>query len=249
MTKVITLVNEKGGVGKTTSTINLGAALRLQGQKVLLVDFDTQGSLTKYLGHEPKELEPQHRTIIFALTGQANISDIIIKGDIDLIASSKETGRQNLSSVLVLREVLATLGDRYDFILIDSPPVAEHLIAVALAAADEVLIPVEPDYLSIAGTGDLLETIEETRRNFNPNLKTLGILPTKAFMHHNNDKQYIEELYKLKEMNIPVFKPIPFSTKFRQAANLGKSAVELFPSFSGSERYNAIANYIINNHD
>jgi chromosome partitioning protein len=183
--KILALCNQKGGVGKTTSTINLGAALAEYGRRVLLVDFDPQGALSVGLGVHPNHLE---QTIYNAIMERdVGVEDVVMRtsvDDMDLLPSNidlsaaevqlvSEVGREH-----TLVRVLRPLIDKYDYILVDCQPSLGLLTVNALAAADGVIIPLECEFFSLRGVALLIDTIEKVRERLNPKLEITGILPT-----------------------------------------------------------------------
>jgi chromosome partitioning protein len=187
--RVISIVNQKGGVGKTTTTINLGAALAETGRKVLLIDFDSQASMTTGLGIKPAQLKEQFGSIWYLLNdANANIQEFILKSNVpglDFIRGHKDLAAADAAFVAEiakehkLKRMLAPLLDLYDDILIDCSPSLGTLTINALTASDGVLIPMECEYFAILGLSLVKETIEKVQQNTNPNLKVLGILATR----------------------------------------------------------------------
>ena len=179
MSKTICISNHKGGVGKTTSTINIGAALCKQGKQVLLIDLDPQANLTQSLGVQ----EPE-RNIYGALIGQYKIDPITIKEGLDLVPStldlsgaeielSGEAGRE-----YILKELLEPLESDYDYILIDSPPSLGLLTINAFTACNVVLIPLQAQYLALQGLAKLKEVIEKIKKRLNKDLEIGGVFIT-----------------------------------------------------------------------
>lgn len=251
MAKIIALANQKGGVGKTTSTVNLAYALVQQGQRVLVVDVDPQSSLTIYCGHDPRVLEQQQRTVYWALMKEKELGEIVIPGNPAVVASSIHLASAEpelvtlWDSATVLRDKLSGIKDAYDFILIDCPPSLTLLTINALAAADTILIPVKTDYLSIMGIPLLLETVEKLKKRTNTRLKVFGVLPTMFNSRNTHDNDCLNDLKQSLEPRIHVFDPVKRSTSFDRSAAEGKSTLELSPDTPGAEVYNSLAAAII----
>ena len=186
--RVISVVNQNGGVGKTTTTINLGAALAELGRRVLLIDFDSQASMTTGLGIKPIQIKEQYGSIWYLLNdSQANISEFILKSNVpglDFIRGHKDLAAADAAFVSELakehklRKLLEPILDQYDDILIDCSPSLGTLTINALTASNGVLIPMECEYFAVLGLGLVRETIEKVRSNTNPQLEIDGILAT-----------------------------------------------------------------------
>lgn len=247
--KTIALVNQKGGVGKTTSTINLGVGLASQGNKVLLVDGDPQHSLTIGLGiTDPDSLEHTLNTAMLAeIEGETpKWEEGIIhhREGVDLLPANDELAGIELrlfsamSREQVLKSVLSHVKDRYDYILIDGMPSLGIVTVNVLVAADSVIIPSEPDFLSTKGMNLLLKTIGRVRRQINPRLKIDGIVVTKVDSRTNNAKNIIAALRTTLDGSIRVFDTeIPRSVRAAEASGEGKSIFAFDPKGRVAQAY------------
>ncbi len=247
--KTIALVNQKGGVGKTTSTINLGVGLASQGNKVLLVDGDPQHSLTIGLGiTDPDNLEHTLNTAMLAeIEGETpKWEEGIIHHweGVDLLPANDELAGIELrlfsamSREQVLKSVLSHVKDRYDYILIDGMPSLGIVTVNVLVAADSVIIPSEPDFLSTKGMNLLLKTIGRVRRQINPRLKIDGIVVTKVDSRTNNAKNIIAALRTTLDGSIRVFDTeIPRSVRAAEASGEGKSIFAFDPKGRVAQAY------------
>ncbi len=252
MSKVIAFVNQKGGVGKTTSTMNVAAALNARKKSVLMVDLDPQASLTVYAGEDENELEDQERTLYYGLMKEKPLSELIIGQQLPLIASSitlSDLERELIldawrSPRILFRDKLATIRNQFDYILLDCPPTLGLLTINGLVAADFALIPVKTDFLSIKGIEGLLATIEEVKSKANYDLKILGVLPTMYNPKNNHDNRYLDSLRSVME-GVHFFEPINRSTGFDKSAAEAIPTLIGHPKTPGVQNYNQIADYLI----
>lgn len=205
MSKITAICNQKGGVGKTVTAVNLGIGLAREGRKVLLVDVDAQGSLTASLGYQrPDQMENTLAAILGRIISDEPVSPgegiIHHKEGVDLLPANIElsglevTLVNTMSRETILREYLNSVRDQYDEILLDCCPSLGMLTINAMTAADEVLIPMQAHYLSIKGLEQLIRTISKVKLKINPGLEIAGILITMADMRTNYSREIVELL-------------------------------------------------------
>ena len=243
MSKVITLSNHKGGVGKTTSTINIGAALHRQGKHVLLIDLDPQANLTQSLRLITDDIK---HTIYGAIRGTAPLKPISVAEGFDVIPStldlsgaeielSGETGRE-----YILKELLESVRPRYDFILIDSPPSLGLLTLNALTASDEVLIPLQAEYLATQGLSKLLEVVDKIQKRLNKSLSIGGVFITQYDGRKVLNRNVVDAVGVR-------FSQYMLQTKIRDNVALAESpaaGLDIFrysPKSNGADDYTALA--------
>ena len=252
MTRVIAVANQKGGVGKTTTSLNLGASLAVQGSKVLLVDLDPQGNATTGAGVDKNSLK---RSAYEWLIDGANPTSIIWKcpgsfdlapANGDLTAAEVALLRENRREIR-LRQRIATLQTSYDYVFIDCPPSLNILTLNALVAANGVLIPMQCEYYALEGLAALLETIEQVRRRSNPRLAIEGVLRT---MYDPRNKLTIEVSRQLLEhFGDSVFRTvIPRNVRLAEAPSHGRPVIFYDRQSRGAVAYLALASELSRNH-
>jgi chromosome partitioning protein len=248
MANVIVLANQKGGVAKTTTTLNLGVAMRELGHRVLVIDLDPQGNLTMSQGMNPDAID---RSMFDVLVHRIPISDVIKTVEVDVaVASIDLAGAELALSALIGREralekALVEVRDRYDYILIDTPPSLGLLTINALTASDGVIVPVQCEYLSLRGLVQLENTLTMIRENLNPVVDIYGILPT---MYDSRTVHGREAIEMLKEN----FGDLVFDTRIRKTVRYaeapvqGSSVLKYDPSGSAAEAYRDLAKEVLN---
>ena len=245
--RIFSLANQKGGVAKTTSTVNLAAALREKGYRVLAVDLDPQGNLTMSQGIDP-ELVSQ--SMFDVLVRKTPIEEIIAHAEFDVAVGSIDLAGAELSlSSMIGREralqkaFIPILGD-YDFILIDTPPSLGLLTVNALTASDGVIVPVQCEYLSLRGVMQLEATLEMIRENLNPHVQIYGVLPTMVDTRLVHSREALELLHQR-------FGDRVFSTRVRKTVRLaeapvrGASVISYDPNGSAAAAYRQLAEEVL----
>ena len=258
--KVIAVANQKGGVGKTTTTEHLGIGLAKEGKKVLLIDLDPQANLTACLGWQ--NVDDLDHTISDVLEASIRkespmFDDIILHHEegVDLIPSNIRLSEfePRLSGVFMREKILTNgieaIKDDYDYILIDCPPTLGMLTINAVVAADEILIPVQTQYLSAIGLSQLVRTIEEVRVNMKPDLTYSGIVFTLVNSQTNIAKSTMELVHKTFGSHIKVFGSyIPIATKVSESAIYGKSIYDLSSDSKASQAYEDLTREFLKDH-
>ena len=245
--QVIAFANQKGGVAKTTTTLNLGVALAERGKRVLAVDLDPQSNLTMSQGIDPEELD---RTMFDVLVHKTPIDQIIESREIDIAASSIDLAGAELalSSMIgrerALQKALLPVRESYDYLLIDTPPSLGLLTINALTAADGVIVPVQCEYLSLRGLIQLENTLSMIRENLNPDVRIRGILPTML----DTRLLHAREALELLERN---FGDLVFRTRVKKTVRLaeapvaGKSVMAYDPTGPAAGAYRDLAEEVL----
>ncbi len=248
MTIVIAVANQKGGVAKTTSTVNLGAALREHGLRVLAVDMDPQGNLSMSQGIDTESLE---KSMYDVLVHRLPIDEVIYEREYDVAAATIDlAGAEMALSPMIGREralqrALEPVKNRYDYVLVDTPPSLGLLTINAFTAADDVIVPVQCEYLSLRGLLQLERTLEMIRENLNPEVKIKGILPTMYDARTSHSRESVEVLRE--NFGPLVFKTVVRKTiKFAEAPVIGASLLKYQPKGRGAEAYRALAREVLN---
>jgi chromosome partitioning protein len=247
MANVIVFANQKGGVAKTTTTLNLGVALKELGHKVLVIDLDPQGNLTMSQGMNPDSIE---RSMFDVLVHRVPISDVIHTVEVDIaVASIDLAGAELALSSLIGREraldkALVEVRPKYDYILVDTPPSLGLLTINAFVAADGVIVPVQCEYLSLRGLVQLENTLAMVRENLNPNVRVQGIVPTMfdgRTLHAREAIEILEEHFGDLVFETRIRKTV----RYAEAPVKGSSVLRYDPSGPAAQAYRDLAKEVL----
>ena len=253
MPRIIAVVNQKGGVGKTTTTINLAAALTLKGKKVLLIDMDPQGNAATGLGIPRASREI---TIYDVLVDGAALSDAtletsvpglkLIPSHVDLAGAELEIG-DRAGRTTILRDAISEVSSQYDYVLIDCPPSLNLLTVNALSASRSVLVPLQCEFFALEGLSQLLQTIEMAKARINPDLVIDGVMLTMYDPRNRLSAQVAADVRK--HLGRAVFQTIiPRNVRIAEAPSFGKPVLMYDPHCTGSKAYKALATEMLSRH-
>jgi len=252
MTKILAITNQKGGVGKTTTTVNLAASLAATRQRVLLVDLDPQGNATMGSGIDKRDLQA---SVYDVLLGNKTIAEARLRseaGQYDLLAANRELAGAEIELVDMahretrLRDALQPIAKEYDFVLIDCPPALNLLTLNGLCAAKSVMIPMQCEYYALEGLSDLVNTIRKVRANLNPDLEIEGLLRT-MFDPRNTLAQQVSDQLR-EHFGDKVYRTvIPRNVRLAEAPSYGVPALYHDKLSKGTQAYLALAGELLNN--
>ncbi len=250
MGKIISVANQKGGVGKTTTTINLAAALGEAGKKVLVIDMDPQGNTTSGIGVDKKEVE---NTIYQLMLGECSIQESICRDvleNVSLIPANVHFAAAEVELIgvekqeYILKNEVEWIMDQYDFILIDCPPSLSTLTVNALTASDSVLVPIQCEYYALEGLSQLIHTINLIKMRLNSKISIEGVVFTMYDSRTNLSAQVVENVKE--NFAYDVFETvIPRNTRLAEAPSYGMPILQYDPKASGSEAYRELAKELI----
>lgn len=249
MAKVFCIANQKGGVGKTTTAVNLAAGLAMAKQRVLLVDLDPQGNATMGCGIDKRGVK---HTVYQVLVGMVGVAEATVRaeGEFDVLAANRELAGAEVEMVefedreIKLREAILEVDDQYDFILIDCPPALSLLTLNALCCANGVVIPMQCEYYALEGLSDLVNTIKQVCKNLNPNLTIIGLLRVMYDPRMTLAQQVSAQLEK--HFGNKVFKTIiPRNVRLAEAPSYGVPGVLFDKTSKGAKAYLDFANEMV----
>ena len=251
MSEIMAIANQKGGVGKTTTTINLSAALAEQGKRVLIIDMDPQGNTSSGLGIDKDELE----TTVYQLMIGDNSFDECVQKDVfenlDVLAANVNLAGIEIETMdmedrnYILRDIISEVEDKYDFIIIDCPPSLNTLTINSMTTADSVLVPIQCEYYALEGLSQLIKTIELVKERLNENLEMEGVVFTMYDARTNLSLQVVENVKENLQQNI--YKTIiPRNIRLAEAPSYGLPINLYDPKSKGTESYMLLAEEVIN---
>lgn len=242
MARIFCIANQKGGVGKTTTTVNLAAGLTSLGKKVLLIDLDPQGNATMGSGIQKGDLDLSVYQVLLGLSEVMNAKQISESGGFDILPSNRDLAGAEVEMVdldrreLRLKEALQKVHNQYDFVLIDCPPALSMLTINGLCAADGVIIPMQCEYYALEGLSDLVNTIKHVHANLNRDLQIIGLLRVMFDKRATLSQQVSAQLEK--HFGEKVFKTvIPRNVRLAEAPSYGTPGIAFDPASKGAQAY------------
>ncbi len=250
MGRIIAIANQKGGVGKTTTAINLSACLAEKGQKVLAIDMDPQGNMSSGLGLDKDSID---KTIYDMIIGENDIEEVIDRGTIenlDILPSNVDLSAVEIELIdvdnkeFVVKDAIQKVKDNYDFIIIDCPPSLSLLTINAMTMADSVLVPIQCEYYALEGLSQLIHTVELVKERLNSNLEIEGVVFTMYDARTNLSLQVVENVKDNLQQNI--YKTIiPRNIRLAEAPSYGTPINQYDPKSAGAESYMKLAEEVI----
>lgn len=252
MGRIIAIANQKGGVGKTTTSINLSACIAAKGKKVLVIDIDPQGNTTSGYGIEKNELE---NTIYELILGDCSIEDCILKEvlpNISILPSNVNLAAAEIELIgvekkeYILKNEVDWVKDRYDFIIIDCPPSLSLLTVNAMTTADSVLVPIQCEYYALEGLSQLIHTVNLVKERLNPDLEMDGVVFTMYDSRTNLSSQVVDNVKS--HLSQKIYNTlIPRNIRLAEAPSYGKPINMYDPKSAGAESYMSLADEVIRN--
>ncbi|MDY3705123.1 AAA family ATPase [Vagococcus lutrae] len=250
MARIISVANQKGGVGKTTTTVNLGASLAYNGKKVLIVDIDAQGNATSGIGVRKSDVGKDVYDVLVNEEPMTNVIHETSRENLEIVpATIQLAGAEIELTPMMAREsrlklALDEVKDQYDYVLIDCPPSLGHLTINAFTASDSILIPVQCEYYALEGLSQLLNTIRLVQKHFNPELRIEGVLLTMYDARTNLGSEVVQEVRKyFRERVYDTI--IPRNVRLSEAPSHGLSIIDYDPRSRGAEVYLSLAKEVL----